>query len=92
MNKSDLAELLLKSNSALSKNDIEDSLNIILSFLSETLSNRDRVEVRSFGSFSVRERKGRIARNPKTGKSISVNKKFHPYFRAAKGLKESINN
>tara|TARA_B100000959_G_scaffold32926_1_gene31384 strand:+ start:458 stop:736 length:279 start_codon:yes stop_codon:yes gene_type:complete len=92
MNKSDLIETIYKSNELLPKNDIEDSLNLIINCLSSSLSNGHRVEIRGFGSFSVRKRKERIARNPKTGKSISVTTKFHPYFRASKSLKEAINH
>jgi len=56
------------------------------------LSEGDRVELRGFGTFSTRLRSERISRNPKTGKSISVEKKNHPYFRAAKNLKKAINS
>ena len=56
------------------------------------LIKKDRVEMRGFGSFSTRERKARLARNPKTGSSITVSSKFHPYFRASKSLRESLNN
>ena len=91
MNKSDLIRAI-HNNELLSKNDVEDSLNIILECLSSSLSERNRIEIRGFGSFSIRERKERIARNPKTGKSISVATKFHPHFRASKSLKEAINN
>ncbi len=45
-----------------------------------------------FGSFSTRKRNRRISRNPKTGKSILVQEKKHPYFRASKRLKEVLNN
>ena len=92
MNKSDLAKLLVKSDSMLSKNDIEDSLNFILNHLSETLSNRNRVEVRSFGSFSVRERKGRVGRNPKTGTPVALSGKYVPHFKPGKELRDRVNS
>ena len=60
--------------------------------LSSSLSKGNRIEIRGFGSFSVRSRKERIGRNPKTGKSISVSTKFHTYFRASKSLRDEINN
>ena len=63
----------------------------ILGLITETLQNNDRLEVRNFGSFSVRKREQRISRNPKTGTSILVQSKSHPYFRASKFLKESLN-
>jgi len=56
------------------------------------LSQGERIEIRGFGSFSVRKRDKRIGRNPKTGKHISVEKKYHPYFRASKDVKETLKN
>ena len=92
MNKSEITTEISKKNVLLSKVDIETSINLILNFLSTSLSKEDRIEIRGFGSFSVRSRKKRIARNPKTGKAISVSTKNHPYFRASKNLKETVNN
>lgn len=91
MNKVDLIKTLKEKNYFLTENDIKDSVNLILNTLSDSLSNGDRIELRGFGSFSTRKREERISRNPKTGKSISVQKKYHPYFRPSKDLKEVIN-
>tara|TARA_Y100001970_G_scaffold22173_1_gene25529 strand:+ start:3636 stop:3914 length:279 start_codon:yes stop_codon:yes gene_type:complete len=91
MNKSDLIQNLIKSNEFLSKNDIDHSINLILESIGDSLSDGGRVELRGFGSFSTRKRNKRISRNPKTGKSISVDEKNHPYFRASKSLKKIIN-
>jgi integration host factor subunit beta len=49
------------------------------------------VEIRNFGSFSARKRDKRLSRNPKSGTSVLVEPKNHPYFRASKNLKESLN-
>jgi len=92
MNRSKLIDILIENNQYLSKSDVEDSVSLILDNLSNTLAKGDRVELRGFGSFSTRKRNKRISRNPKTGKSISVQEKNHPYFRASKKLKEVINN
>tara|TARA_X000000368_G_scaffold296076_1_gene235670 strand:- start:201 stop:479 length:279 start_codon:yes stop_codon:yes gene_type:complete len=91
MNRSDLVEIIHQNNELLSKNDIQESSDLIFNYISNNLSSGNRVEIRGFGSFSIRERKKRIARNPATGLSISVEKKNHPYFRAAKALKETLN-
>lgn len=91
MNKSQIIENLAQNNKFLLKNDIEESIVLVLEILTKALSDGDRVELRGFGTFSTRERNERISRNPKTGKSISVQKKFHPYFRASKNLKKVIN-
>jgi len=92
MNRSKIVKTLIGRNEFLQKSDVEESVDLILNILSNTLAKRGRLEIRGFGSFSTRKRKKRISRNPKTGKSISVQEKFHPYFRASKGLKEVINN
>ena len=91
MNKSDLVNSLLLKTNSLSKDDIEKSVKSIFELLSEALSNNLRVEVRNFGTFSTRARQQRLSRNPKTGTSVLVEEKKHPYFRASKNLKQSLN-
>ena len=92
MNKSKIIESLYKNNKLHSKKDIEESVFILIESLAKALSDGNRVELRGFGTFSTRQRNKRISRNPKTGKSISIQEKFHPYFRASKDLKKIINN
>ena len=91
MNKSDLIKKIEEKKSFVSQEDIKLSIDSILSFITETLRSSGRVEVRNFGTFSTRTRNGRISRNPKTGSSILVQSKSHPYFRASKFLKETLN-
>ena len=88
------AQLIKKLSSKLhgyQQEDIEKSVSLILKKISDSLSKGDRVEVRNFGTFSIRNRGKRISRNPKTGSSVQVNSKYHPYFRASKNLRESLN-
>ena len=66
-------------------------INIILNLIAESLSKNQRVEIRNFGTFSIRSRDQRVSRNPKTGTSVFVEAKRHPFFRASKYLKESLN-
>ena len=86
---------LLKKISAktdsLNEEDLEKSVNIILNLISNTLNDGNRIEIRNFGTFSTRKREKRISRNPKTGTSVLVEEKSHPYFRASKNLKNSLN-
>ena len=91
MNKSDLINRISDGEVLLNEEDFEQSVNTILSLISNSLSNGNRVEIRNFGTFSIRSRKQRISRNPKTGTSVLVEAKHHPYFRASKHLKESLN-
>tara|TARA_A100001011_G_scaffold270841_1_gene280045 strand:+ start:69 stop:347 length:279 start_codon:yes stop_codon:yes gene_type:complete len=91
MNKSDLIKKISDRKDHLNEDDSDQTVNLILNLISKSLSNGDRVEIRNFGTFSVRSREQRVSRNPKTGTSVLVNPKHHPYFRASKHLKESLN-
>ena len=91
MNKSDLLKKISEKTDSLNEEDIEQTVNIILNLVSNALNNGDRVEIRNFGTFSIRSRDQRISRNPKTGTAVLVEAKRHPYFRASKYLKESLN-
>jgi len=90
MNKSDLINSLSKQSDSFTEDDIEKSVNVILNLISNSLSHNKRVEVRNFGTFSIRSREQRLSRNPKTGATVLVEAKQHPYFRASKNLKESL--
>ena len=91
MTRSDLVKRLSNKITSLSDEDVKISVDSIADLIIETLQNNDRLEIRNFGTFSVRKRDQRISRNPKTGTSILVQPKKHPYFRASKFLKESLN-
>lgn len=91
MKKSDFVFLLLKNLEEYNENDINLSVNLIQKSISESLKKRNRVEIRGFGSFCIRDRKSIRARNPKSGESIELPKRSIPYFRASKLLKQRIN-
>jgi integration host factor subunit beta len=92
MNKSDLVHKVSKKLVHLTKSDVDEAIHKLTDLISTTLIKKDRVEIRGFGSFSTRKRTARLARNPKTGSSITVSSKFHPYFRASKSLRKTLNN
>ena len=91
MNKSDLVSKISNKSDSFIEEDIEKSVNSILELISKSLSKKQRVEIRNFGTFSIRSREERLSRNPKTGTSVLVEAKNHPYFRASKNLKQSLN-
>ena len=91
MNKSDLKKRIAKKLNHLNKGDVEEGSSIIIQHLINSLYSENRIELRGFGSFSLRKRKERFSRNPKTGKSILVESKSYLYFRPSKDLKD-INN
>jgi len=92
MNRSDLIHKISKKASQVKKSDVVEATLLLIDVISNTLYRKDRVEIRGFGTFSVRERGASLARNPKTGSSIAVNSKFHSYFRPSKLLKQVANN
>jgi integration host factor subunit beta len=92
MNKSVLIEKLKLKTDLFTDEDLENSIKLILNLLSDTLVKGDRVEIRNFGTFSTRKREKRLSRNPKSGTSVLVESKNHPYFRASKILRESLNH
>jgi len=90
MNRSDLLDNISKKIVNVKRSDIEESVNHLISIISNTLYEKNRVEIRGFGTFSSRFRSIRLARNPKTGTSITVDSKFHIYFRPSKLLKQEV--
>ena len=92
MNKSDLIIKISRKQADFKRADIEEATDQLTTLIFNALSRNDRVEIRGFGTFSTRKRGARLARNPKTGSSIAVNSKFHPYFRASKLLRQLVNN
>ena len=91
MNKSEIIKNLTHKMESLNDEDVQKCVHLIIDSLTNALTNSDRVEIRNFGTFSVRSRDQRISRNPKTGTSVLVEPKNHPYFRASKYLRESLN-
>lgn len=90
MNRSDLLDNISKKIVNVKRSDVEESVNQLISIISNTLYEKNRVEIRGFGTFSSRFRSIRLARNPKTGTSITVDSKFHIYFRPSKLLKQEV--
>ena len=91
MTRSELIARLAAKNPALYHRDIERLVGTILDEIGGALERGDRVELRGFGAFSVRERKARVGRNPRTGEAIHIAASNVPGFKAGKGLKDAVN-
>jgi len=91
MTKSELINKLAQKNPQLYLRDVEAIVETVLSEMSDALVNGDRVELRGFGAFSVKERAARIGRNPRTGESVEVAAKKLPAFKAGKSLRDRLN-
>jgi len=91
MTKSELVEKIMESNGVLNRKESELVVNIIFDSMAIALKNGDKVEIRGFGSFTVREREAREARNPKNGEIVKISAKRTPFFKTGKELKERVN-
>jgi integration host factor beta subunit len=92
MTKSELVEKLLEANTLLTRKDSETAVDIIFDSMRNALKNGEKVEIRGFGSFTVRERGPREARNPKNGEIVNIPSKKTPFFKTGKELRERVNN
>ncbi len=90
MTKSDLIERLCQEQK-LPKGKAELLVNTIFDCLEQALRRGERIEIRGFGSFEIREYKAYKGRNPKTGVPVSVREKRLPFFKVGKELKERVN-
>jgi integration host factor subunit beta len=91
MTKSELIARLATANPHLYQRDVERIVTTIFEEISAALARGDRVELRGFGAFSVKQRGARVGRNPRTGESVSVIAKYIPYFKTGKQLRERLN-
>jgi len=91
MTKSELIARLAEQNPTLYHRDIEKLVNTVFDTITNALVEGNRVELRGFGAFSIRERKARLGRNPRTGEAVNVDAKRMPFFKMGKGMKERLN-
>ncbi|MGH6800397.1 MAG: integration host factor subunit beta [Methylocella sp.] len=91
MIKSELVQRIAVRNPHLYLRDVEKIVNAILDEISSALSRGDRVELRGFGTFSVKHRDARIGRNPRTGAHVPVDEKSVPFFKTGKEMRERLN-
>ena len=91
MTKSGLVEQLTIDNDVLNKREAEMIVNSIFDSIGQALAEGDRVEIRGFGSFTIRERDAREARNPKSGDIVQISAKKTPFFKTGKELRERVN-
>lgn len=90
MTKSELVEQLSTNAESLNKKEAELVVNTIFTSIGDALVSGDRVEIRGFGSFSIRERDAREARNPKSGEVVSIPAKKTPFFKTGKELRSRV--
>ena len=91
MTKTTLIETVA-DKAGIKKTEAEKAVNAVFASIQEALVAGEEVQVTGFGTFEVRERPARTAKNPRTGESVEVDASKTPAFKASKALKDSINN
>ncbi len=91
MTKRGIIDELLSHRQNVSHREAETIVNAIFDEMAKVLARGDRIEIRGFGSFAVKQRRARQGRNPKTGEVVVVEAKRIPFFRAGKELRIEVN-
>jgi integration host factor subunit beta len=91
MTKADLVEEVTRVTE-LPRKESEAAVETIFESIITALQADDKIEIRGFGSFRTRQRRGRTGRNPKTGAKVEVPAKKIPYFKPSKELKDYVNS
>ncbi len=91
MTKSELVQKLAEANPHLYLRDVEKIIDTVFDEIVGALANGDRVELRGFGAFSVKDRAARKGRNPRTGETVQVEAKRMPFFKTGKELRDKLN-
>lgn len=90
--KSELVQIITNRNPHLFQRDIENIVNAVFEEISSALADGNRVELRGFGAFSVKNRPARSGRNPRTGETVAVDEKWVPFFKTGKELRDRLNS
>ena len=91
VNKKNLIDRISRNQDQLPHRDIELAVKTIINCMTQALSTGERIELRGFGSFSLRYRKPREGRNPKSGMTVNINERYVPHFKPGKNLKNKVN-
>jgi integration host factor subunit beta len=91
MIKSELVKRIVAKNPHLHPRDVKKIVNAMFGEITAAMVRGDRVEVQGFGVFSIRVRRARTGRNPRTGARVSVEKKSVPFFSTRKEMRARLN-
>jgi integration host factor subunit beta len=92
MVKSEMVQALIKKMPDFLEKDVETALNCIVNQMVDALIQGERIEIRGFGSFDLRHRPPRLARNPKTGESVQLAAKVAIHFKPGKEMRDCVNS
>ncbi len=91
MTRSQLILRLAEQNPHLTHREVERLISAILETIEEAFARGERVELRGFGCFTVKEHAPRVGRNPRTGETVQVPARRHPHFKSGKELRRRLN-
>ena len=91
MIRSELVQKIADENPHLYQKDVERIVGTIFDEIINAMAAGDRVELRGFGAFSVKKRKARLGRNPRTGEAVDVAEKHVAFFKTGKLLRDRLN-
>jgi nucleoid DNA-binding protein len=89
MTKADIVDQIA-DRTGLTKKDVADTVDKFLDAVGRALANGQHIEIRGFGTFKVKDRKSRLARNPRTGEAVPVPPRRVPVFKVSKELKDMV--
>jgi integration host factor subunit beta len=92
MTRSELVDVIKGQCPDLENKDVENAVNLFFSEIITGLTSGQRIELRGFGSFSIKSRSPRAARNPRTGEKVEIGSRLLPYFKTGKELNILINS
>jgi integration host factor subunit beta len=91
MIKSELVQTVANRNPHLFLRDVEKIVNAIFEEITDALAEGNRVELRGFGAFSLKNRPALVGRNPRTGEAVDIEEKSVPFFKTGKELRKRLN-
>lgn len=91
MTKSDMVQMLSEKLGTLTKKECEVIVDTVFQNMRDALQRGEKIEIRGFGSFTVRVRRAKEGRNPKTGEKVFIPEKRIPFFKVGKELREMVN-
>ena len=90
MTKADIVDRIA-TGTGLTKVDTEAVVDGFMHVVIEAMKDGKNIEIRGFGSFKVKKRKGRVARNPRTGEQVMADEHWVPLFKVSKEVKQAVN-
>jgi integration host factor subunit beta len=90
MTKSELISHIFDNTDVMTRQQVEDVVNGVFEEIGNALAQKDKVEIRGFGSFHIRKKKARLGRNPQNGSPVEISETYIPFFRPSIDIKKHL--